>query len=194
MIKKLIIILLLGVVYSHADILTITSGSQTYGGFYVGDLLGNLNGTLITFVCDDFLHEVNFGESWNVDIVTIGGSNSPRFSDVGKYLDAFWLIDQLPSSPTQTASIQQAIWELFDPAMPLTAPQASYWYNLALQGHVIDTSRFVIYTPLDSNKYQEMIGYNNSVPEVSTTGLLLTALGVTLIMCIGHKLTDKEGK
>ena len=46
----------------------VVSPGFNYGGVYTGIYTGTLNGVSENFMCDDYLHEINFGDEWNSNV------------------------------------------------------------------------------------------------------------------------------
>lgn len=110
-----------------------TGGTTTYGGYYVGIYNGTAAGTPTDFICDDFLTEINGGQSWSANVgqtntVSPGvlfssaptsepfiESSSP-FTEQQDYNMLGYLADEIFANPTGSgvAGYQFAIWVLND--------------------------------------------------------------------------------
>jgi hypothetical protein len=158
---------------------------NTYGGYFVGQAVGNLNGGApLDVVCDDFNHTSNIPSSFDVNISTLPSLEFARFGNDGvaldKYQRAAWLMWQMPLNPSsETGPIQFAMWNLFYPGAPDPAG-TSEWLGRA---NAIDVSTFNysnirVYTPTSGFAgNQEFLG---EVPEPATMALFgggLVAIG-----------------
>jgi len=163
-----------------AQTFEIQSGVYTANGFYVGPLGASLDGDPITVYCDDFDHEVNFGDSWQVTVNTFQDIPDTRWQDLRKYENIAFLIEQMNQDLPDVGAIQEAIW-MEDSSNPaLVNTQSTYWFNLAASQDFTNTdfSEFRILTPTDPNNYQEMI---DVVPEPSTIAMAILGLGLVVV-------------
>jgi len=75
---------------------------------------GTLNKQSESFYCVDFSSSIQAGDTWNVYITGLSGSNfsSTRLGNQTSYLETAWLITQMTSATTngQKAAYQFAIW------------------------------------------------------------------------------------
>ncbi len=78
-------------------------------------------GSSFNVACDDFFNEESIGDSWNVNVYTIGSNGVPTgglFTSFANstqvYDEAAWLFTQMVADPSDSANINFAIWGLFD--------------------------------------------------------------------------------
>ncbi|HEX4949857.1 MAG TPA: PEP-CTERM sorting domain-containing protein [Blastocatellia bacterium] len=204
--EKLIVLFALviaSLTHANADtvILQLTGVSSVQqSGYYVGPATGNVNGTPITMVCDDFAHHVSVGQTWSATINTFADLSGARFGAltdaVAKYKQAAWLFDQFALHPSATSDIQFAIWSLFTPATA-TSTGALSWVNQAQQQNLgnYDFSGFRLYTPVDSTSAspQEFIAKLPGAPIPEPATLLLLGSGLAGIASLLKKRNrDKD--
>jgi len=83
-------------------------------GYGIPPYGGTLNGQSQAFYCVDFSHPIQAGNTWNVTITSLTGSNfsSTRFGNQSTYLAMAWLITQMmgTTNQLQIAKDQFAIW------------------------------------------------------------------------------------
>jgi PEP-CTERM motif len=167
---------------AQASTLQILSGTYIADGFYVGPLTGNLDSTPITFYCEDFNHQVFFGQSWSVTENTFATIPQTRWHDLRTYENIAFLLQQLTSDINNVGggdvgAIQEAIWRQASSDPSLITVNSTYWFDLAASQDFTNTnfSNFIILTPTDPNNFQEMI---DVVPEPSTMALAILGLGL----------------
>ena len=114
-----------------------------YGGGYAGIYTGTVNGQAATFICDDFINEITYGQSWDANVnssqgVTQNGNDNVRYapSNQGQYDISnpyllglgltqqqeynmiSWLVEQILNDPNNAdgnwASYAGAIWSTAD--------------------------------------------------------------------------------
>lgn len=115
------VLLLQAVAFSgvaKADTLYTVTVDGTYsfadGDYGIPPYGGTLNGQSEAFYCVDFSTPISGGESWQVNITSLSGSNfsSTRLGNQTTYLEMAWLITQMmgTTSQLQKAMDQYAIW------------------------------------------------------------------------------------
>ena len=182
-----------------AGTVTLTFNSvngASQGGVYVSPYYGTVNGVPTGFVCDDFIHEVTFGETWDAFVSTFDGLDHVRFhgtnaADTLKmYDEAAFLLEKMWTEPAHWGDLNFAIWAIFSPTQ---AEGSSGWTagaqaDLALaQSQAYAPGQFAglrIYTPLTTGNPQEFIGFNPTptpAPEPGTMLLLGSGLLVGLV-------------
>lgn len=79
-------------------------------------------GTTISATCISYLQSIGTGETWTATETPV-----VDFSDPAPYLEAAWLDMQFPAltsaNATTISSIQEAIWDIFDSAIPFPKTQ-----------------------------------------------------------------------
>jgi len=132
--------------------------SAIYNGFYAGIYNGLLNGKPATFICDDYLHEIGSGTSWQASVNSNNPPTGDRFnpstntnplllkdsnneysgssltSQQEEYNMITWLVVQIISDPTdknhEWAALSGAIWSITDTAWgQWDSDGDSYTYN-----------------------------------------------------------------
>ena len=158
--------------YSFAD-------SNGYG---IPPYGGTLNGQTESFYCVDFSHEIQAGQSWNVNITNLTGSSfsSTRLGDQSKYMVMAYLIIQMMGpgvTQLQKAADQYAIWSFSGgPANPYGSTSAIVAAALTgMQNSGFTGQGWEILTPT-GNVGQEFLVH---VPEPGA--LILLVVGLVLM-------------
>ncbi len=169
----LLIILCCASATASADTFTLVSGSGvTHNGFTVGPLNGILNGTNITTFCTDFDDFVNFGDTWEVNVLSFSDLAGPALT---QYQQAAWLTMQFAvTDQSQWGDIHYALWRLSDDDPTLVNAGSDMWLAMAQSQNFanFDFSAFRILRPT-GDPGQEML---TTVPEPATLLLLGTGL------------------
>ena len=145
------------------------------------------NGPMLDVMCDDWVHGGLPGDTWQANFTNLGTANLTdlRFdllpNALTLYREAGWLLLQTEvTPPSQWMNINYAVWNIFDPNVPVPTPYWSYQAQQeALMGFPgVDFSQIGIYTPLNQydpnpNDPQEFL---QIVPEPGTLALLVTGL------------------
>lgn len=156
--------------------LTGTSGEVSHG-HAIGPYFATIDAIPTVVVCDDYLHSITLGQSWQANAVHF--ADLPA-SEQPSYQAAFWLVTLILDNPPPHADAQWALWHLFAPQAPLYggagAALAWAWSQPGLPG-----GTFTIYQPLNQGWCgpQEFIG--RDAPEPATlfgVGVGLLALSI----------------
>jgi hypothetical protein len=190
-------------VAAFSDTLTLTGvgPGNTFSGpgetAYTYPYEFTINGTPGTaLLCDDWADNIYVGESWKATLQT--GAQAASFNYLGvanptaDYNEAAWLFTQLNGS--NDASVNAAIWALFDPSVvPYlgNAPGAQTLYNNAANYAGVYNPNVGFYTPIvgtqtEGGRPQEFLV---KTPE-SPMSLMLAAdfLGLLTLFGISRKL------
>lgn len=169
----LLLILSVASVSASADTFTLVSGSGvTHNGFTVGPLNGALNGSPITVWCDDFDDFVNFGDTWEVNVLSFSSLSG---AELTQYQQVAWLTTQFAvTDQSQWGDIHYALWRVFDDDPTLVNAGSDFWLAQAQSQNFanFDFSSFRILRPTGEDG-QEMI---TTVPEPMTLLLFGTGL------------------
>lgn len=174
-----VLVLLFAAVAAQATVITyIGPSGETSHGYPIGPYSALVDGQAQSLICDDFLHHITTGESWQA--LTLSFTDlSPVEQTI--YRPALWLADKMFTEPIPRADEQWALWHLLDPWAPLYGSAGSElaW---ALSQPGLPTTHYVIYRPVDRTCQgpQEMIGIAS--PEPVT--FLLVGIGLMAIGAI----------
>jgi hypothetical protein len=159
------------------------------GGYYVSPYYATIGGkTNVAIFCDDFSHEINFGESWRANVYTSSDLSQVRFQGqtpeqtLQRYGEVAWLLDQLSANPSKLGDINFAIWSVMTPSTKQQAGftiHSSDWLTAA-QGRTFTSSElrgWQILTPIDLGRgsAQEMFT-PTPTPEPASLVFLVTGL------------------
>lgn len=189
------------------------------GTDYVYPYNFSINGssTLTSLLCDDYLDNIDFGETWTANTYSIsditGGAGQMNPSGglvatgqrVAAYEDAAWLYQQLVANLTASnaVNINHTIWGLFESTPFNTNAQVTTWFaaanqatsNLSNAQAAALFKNVVFYTPvngsevpLSNGRPQEFIG-TVTAPEPPSAMLLGTGL-----LGLGAVLRRKRGQ
>jgi len=163
------------------------------GGYYISPYYGFLTDkhgkkTDVDLACDDFLHEITWGETWTATVSTFQDLSQVRFQagtpslTFQRYGEMAWLLEQMSQNPSQAGDIQFALWSIPDPAVqsqPGFTPGSAHWLTLAENKTYTPGGfwRFEILTPTDptANSAQEMF-IERPTPEPASLALFGTGL------------------
>ena len=151
------------------------SGIPPYGG--------TLNGQSEAFYCVDFSTPIWGGESWQVTITSLAGSNfsATRLGNQTSYLEMAWLITQMMSttSQLQQAMDQYAIWSFTGGPNPFGSNSSLVAAALAAVNAGFSGQGWEILTPTGSAGQEFLIFVG--VPEPTELVMLLIGLAVVVI-------------
>ena len=151
------------------------------GGYGIPPYGGTLNGESEQFFCVDFSTTIWGGETWQVNITSLTGSNFSltKLKNQTTYLEMAWLITQMMSATTQTqkAKDQYAIWSFTGGPNPYGSNSSLVAAALAAVQGGFTGAGWEILTPTGSAGQEFLI----FVPEPGQILLLLVALGVLAI-------------
>lgn len=170
----------------------IAGGPNSGGGVYVYPYYFSIDGsaTTIPLICDDYIHDVSIGESWQATVTPLTsylGALTPTVASglnhTQAYQEAAYLFSKLSGTPSQADAVAYnfALWGLFSTAAVSNPTYASS--GAAAKKLEADTaidpispaflaslSNYVVYTPIagsQPNGYdlpQEYLGMSSTLP------------------------------
>lgn len=153
------------------------------GGYGIPPYGGTLNGQSAQFFCVDFSTPIWGGESWQVNVTSLTGSNFSltKLQNQTSYLEMAWLITQMMSatSQLQKAMDQYAIWSFTGGANPYGSNSTLVAAALAAVQGGFSGQGWEILSPTGSAGQEFLIFVG--VPEPGQLLLLLIGLGVVAI-------------
>jgi PEP-CTERM motif len=173
---------------AHAAPVNMEFISFQSGGWQVGyPYYATVNSQMVEIMCDDWLHGGQPGDTWQANFTNLGTGNltNLRFNQLPNaltlYHEAGWLLLQTEVTPqSQWMDINYAVWNIFDPNVPVPTPYWSYRAKQEAQMGFpgVDFSLVGILTPVD--QYDQNLSHPQEflqiVPEPGTLMLLLTGL------------------
>jgi hypothetical protein len=172
-------------VAAKADTVVI-NGSYYFAnnGYGIPPYGGTLNGQSEAFYCVDFSHPIQAGNSWNVTITSLTGSNfsSTNLGNQTSYLAMAWLITQMmgTTNQLQIAKDQYAIWSFTGGPNPYGTNSALVAAALAAVKAGFTGQGWEILTPTGGLGQEFLI----MVPEPAM--LLLLLIGLVLVGIATH--------
>lgn len=172
-------------------------------GVYVSPYYATIDGKKnVAIYCDDFLHEVNWNESWQATVSRFSDLSNARFQAGSvaetrhNYEEIGWLIDQLALNPSsQWGNINFALWAVNDPSLKslsdFTTNSTSWLENAQSQPlNLNEFKDFAVLTPIHSGpgSPQEMLTLMPT-PEPASLALFGTGL-----LALGSLVKRKIGK
>src|SRR5215472_5251617 len=150
------------------------------GGFGIPPYGGTLNGVQQSFFCVDFSTPIWGGESWQVTITSLTGSNfsATKLGNQTTYLEMAWLITQMMSTTNQLqkAMDQYAIWSFTGGPNPYLTNGSLVAAALAAVNAGFSGAGWEILTPTGSAGQEFLIFVG--VPEPGEILMLMVGLGV----------------
>ena len=155
-------------------------------GYGIPPYGGTLNGQSQSFYCVDFSHPIQAGDTWNVTITSLTGSNfsSTYLGNQTTYLAMAWLITQMmgTTNQLQIAEDQYAIWSLTGGPNPYGTNSAIVAAALAAVKAGFTGQGWEILTPTGSLGQEFLV----RVPEPAALLMLLIGL-----MVIGFTMRNR---
>jgi hypothetical protein len=143
---------------------------------------GTLNGQAASFYCVDFSTPIHAGQSWQVTVTSLAGSNfsMTRLGNQTSYLEMAWLITQMMSttSQLQKAMDQYAIWSFTGGPNPYGTNSTLIAAALAAVQGGFSGQGWEILTPAGSAAQEFLIFVG--VPEPAQFVMLLIGLAVLM--------------
>lgn len=153
------------------------------GGYGIPPYGGTLNGQSAQFFCVDFSTPIWAGESWQVTVTNLTGSNFSltKLKNQTSYLEMAWLVTQMMSATTQLqkAMDQYAIWSFTGGPNPYGSNSSLVAAALAAVQGGFTGAGWEILTPTGSAGQEFLVFVG--VPEPGQLLLLLVGLGVMAI-------------
>lgn len=180
-------LLVLGLTFSgsaKADTVYV-DGSYAFanGGYGIPPYGGTLNGQSAQFFCVDFTTPIWGGESWQVTVTSLTGSNFSltKLKNQTSYLEMAWLITQMMSATTQLqkAMDQYAIWSFTGGPNPYGANSTLVAAALAAVQGGFSGQGWEILTPTGSAGQEFLIFVG--VPEPAELLMLLMGLAIVAL-------------
>ena len=151
------------------------------GGYGIPPYGGTLNGQSEAFYCVDFSTPIHGGQSWQVNVTSLTGSNFSltRLGNQTAYLEMAWLITQMMSttSQLQRALDQYAIWSFTGGPNPYGTNSSLVAAALAAVQGGFSGQGWAILTPTGSAGQEFLIFVG--VPEPAE--LLMLLIGLTVL-------------
>jgi len=153
------------------------------GGFGIPPYGGTLNGVQQSFFCVDFSTPIWGGESWQVTVTSLTGSNfsGTKLGNQTTYLEMAWLITQMmgTTNQLQKAMDQYAIWGFTGGPDPYSANGSLVAAALAAVSAGFSGAGWEILTPTGSAGQEFLIFVG--VPEPGEAVTLIIGLGVVAL-------------
>lgn len=163
------------------------------GGYGIPPYGGTLNGQAEQFFCVDFTTDISGGESWQVTVASLTGSDFSltKLKNQTSYLEMAWLITQMMSSTSQLqkAMDQYAIWSLSGGPNPYGSNNTLITAALAAVQGGFSGQGWEILSPTGSAGQEFLIFVG--VPEPGQLLLLIIGLGVIAIAMRAKDLGSK---
>lgn len=151
------------------------------GGYGIPPYGGTLNGQSASFYCVDFSTPIWAGESWQVTVTSLTGSNFSltKLQNQTSYLEMAWLITQMMSTTSQyqEAMDQYAIWSFTGGPNPFGTNSTLVAAALAAVQGGFSGQGWEILTPTGSAGQEFLVFVG--VPEPAE--LLMLLIGLTVV-------------
>jgi hypothetical protein len=162
------------------------------GGYGIPPYGGTLNGQSAQFFCVDFSTPIWAGESWQVNITSLTGSNFSltKLKNQTSYLEMAWLVTQMMSATTllQKAMDQYAIWSLTGGPNPYGSNSSLIAAALAAVQNGFTGAGWEILTPTGSAGQEFLIFVG--VPEPAELVMLL--IGLAVLACATRRKPARQ--
>jgi len=159
------------------------------GGYGIPPYGGTLNGQSEQFFCVDFSTPIWGGESWQVNVTSLTGSNFSltKLQNQTSYLEMAWLITQMMSSTSQLqkAMDQYAIWSFTGGPNPYGTNSTLVAAALAAVQGGFSGQGWEILSPTGSAGQEFLIFVG--VPEPAQLLMLLIGLAVVALATRGKR-------
>ncbi|HKW64971.1 MAG TPA: PEP-CTERM sorting domain-containing protein [Candidatus Acidoferrum sp.] len=153
------------------------------GGYGIPPYGGTLNGQSAQFFCVDFSTPIWAGETWQVTVTSLTGSNFSltKLKNQTSYLEMAWLVTQMMSSTSQLqkAMDQYAIWSLSGGPNPYGSNSTLIAAALAAVQGGFTGAGWEILSPTGSAGQEFLVFVG--VPEPAELVLLLIGLAVVAL-------------
>jgi len=153
------------------------------GGYGIPPYGGTLNGQSEQFFCVDFSTPIWAGETWQVTVTSLTGSNFSltKLKNQTSYLEMAWLVTQMMSASTQLqkAMDQYAIWSLTGGPNPYGTNSTLIAAALAAVQGGFSGQGWEILTPTGSAGQEFLIFVG--VPEPAELLMLLIGLAIVAL-------------
>lgn len=173
---------------AKADTVTVDGSVASWNnGYGIPPYGGTLNGQQQSFYCLDFSTPIWAGESWQVTITSLTGTNFSvtKLGNQTTYLEMAWLITQMMSTTNQLqqAKDQYAIWSFTGGPNPYGTNSSLIAAALAAVNAGFSGAGWELLTPTGSAGQEFLIFVG--VPEPGL--LLLLLIGLGMLMFVARK-------
>lgn len=202
-------VLFLTVASLSANTIAVTlsgDGPVNDGVDYVLPYQLTIGGVEIDAVCYDFFDEIQLGETWQANELTLDqAATAGQYSGVNNALTAYedvaWLSSQATPTAQSQIDLQHTIWNIFDPGQfSVTTGMGDYMRELAAAQSGFSDSGFASYSFIEAPGNSGTNGHpqafviqlaggqtgQGSSPEPDSIVLLIVGLGLIGVPTIQH--------